>query len=97
MLLAVAPVSKRYEYDRITGQQLKAALRDLGKTYGWFAKFYGVPRPRVLKWADDREDIPPAVIGWLAMASMPGGAEMVERAMGSRVHDLRSADPEDSD
>lgn len=97
LLAAEMTVSKRYEYDRITGAQLKTALRDLGKSYGWFAKFYGVPRPRVLKWVNDREDIPPSVIGWLAMASMPGGIELVERAMEPRTSDLRSGAPEDSD
>jgi hypothetical protein len=97
LLTAVAPVSKRYEYDRITGQQLKDALEHLGRSFGWFAKYYGVPRERVLKWVNNREDIPVAVMSWLAMASVPGALDIVEHAMDPRIRDMRSADPEDSD
>ena len=100
LLTAVAPVSKRYDYPhhlRISGADLEASLFRIGRSFGWFAKHYGVPRPRVLKWVSDSEDIPPAVVGWLAGAELPGGVQAIEAAMSGRVIDLRSADPEDSD
>lgn len=92
MLDTVKPVAKRYEYERMTAEQFRQALEQVGLSEGRFARLFGTIPKRVRSWAAGEEDIPHAALVMLALMTMPGAVDMAERVTDSVISDTRTPD-----
>ena len=93
MLDTVKPVAHRYEYDRMTGEQLSAALNELGLSKREFAKFVGAKAERVQGWLDGTESagrIPQWVPLILGLLTLPGALELARAYTDSVARDTRT-------
>lgn len=62
----------RFEYDRLTGEHLSQALRDIGLSPGTFARFFGLKDQVVFRWLKDEQDIARWVQPVLELLRLPG-------------------------
>lgn len=70
---AVVPLR---EPGRMSGPELRAALRELGMLQGEFAVYTGHRPDSVSRWCTGRKPVPPHVSSWLMLArlAVAGGA-----------------------
>lgn len=92
MLDTVKPVAKRYEYERMTAEQFRQALEQVGLSEGRFARLFGTIPKRVRSWVAGEEDIPHAALVMLSLMTMPGALDMAERVTDSVISDTRTTD-----
>lgn len=90
MLDTLKPVAKRYEYDRMTGEQLSAALAQLGISMREFAKLVGAKPERVQAWLDGADNIPQSAALAAVLLTLPGAIELARSYTDSVARDTRS-------
>jgi hypothetical protein len=90
LLDTVRPVAKRYEYDRMTGEQLSAALAQLGISMREFGKLVGAKPERVQAWLDGSDNIPQSAALAAVLLTLPGALELARTYTESVARDTRS-------
>lgn len=90
LLETVTTVAKRYEYDRMTGEQLSAALAQLGITMREFAKLLGAKPERVQAWLLGTDNIPQSAALAAVLLTLPGALDLARTYTDSVAHDTRS-------
>lgn len=90
MLDTVKPVAKRYEYERMTGEQLSAALAQLGISMREFGKLTGTKPERVQSWLDGTDNIPQSAALAAVLLTLPGALELARTYTDSVARDTRS-------
>lgn len=90
MLDTVKPVAKRYEYERMTGEQLSAALAQLGITMREFGKLTGTKPERVQAWLTGNDNIPQSAALAAVLLTLPGALELARTYTDSVARDTRT-------
>jgi hypothetical protein len=77
-------MSREFDHQRMTADQIRAALDALNLTTVRLALLTGVRRDTIEDWCrpyhDRRAQRPPFWLSsWLALAAMPGGLDMADR------------------
>jgi hypothetical protein len=80
-----ASKSRRFEYDRMTAEQFRAALAQLDYTPVYFARITGKNRRKVQYWYDGEEDIPHDVLLICSLLTLPGAKEMASTVTNSVI------------
>jgi hypothetical protein len=68
-------MSRRYRYNRITGEQFSQALSDLRMGDVLFARLSGATDRRVQRWMRGEEEIPPFVPVLCSLLMLPGAID----------------------
>ena len=77
---------KRFEYQRMTGQDLTDDLRAMNMSVKAFARITGSIAERVQKWADGKEDIPTWVPVFTAvLKNVPGSIPEARQEAAERI------------
>lgn len=77
---------KRFEYVRMTGEELTADLKAIGMPVTAFARITGSLAERVQKWANGEEDIPTWVpILTAIFKNVPGALPEARQAAAERI------------
>ena len=77
---------KRFEYVRMTANELSADLEEIGMTVSSFARITGTIAERVQRWADGGEDIPTWVpIMTAIMKNVPGAIPEARQEAAERI------------
>jgi hypothetical protein len=86
--------SRRFEYDRMTGEQFRAALAQLDMTPLYFARITGKNQRKVRYWYDGEEDIPHDVMLICSLLTLPGAKDMASTVTNSviRFHEEEGSD-----
>lgn len=87
-------MAKRFEYDRMTGEEFAEALADIDMKPETFARLFGQNADRVKKWADGREDVPTWVPPVVAMLANCPGTVPEARATAAQLIRLDNLRPE---
>lgn len=70
---------------RLTPEQLRDALRDIGISRDDLALVLGTRTERVAKWVCGEEDIPIYLDALLALMTLPGALDLIEEVMMRRA------------
>lgn len=77
---------KRFEYTRMTGDELRADLKAMGMSVPAFARITGSIADRVQQWADGKEDVPTWVPVMTAiLKNVPGAIPEARQEAAERI------------
>lgn len=82
MLDTVKPVAKRYEYERMTGEQLSAALDQIGIDAATFSELHGAKQERVENWQAGRDAPPQSAALLCVLLTIPGALDLALQTRG---------------
>ncbi len=69
---------RKGDYNRMTGEQLAVALRTAELSPHAFARLYGVPHVRVVKWLDGEQEIPHVAALVIGLLQVPENRALAE-------------------
>jgi len=77
---------KRFEYVRMTGDELTADLKEMGMSVPAFARITGSIADRVQQWAEGKEDIPTWVpVMTAVLKNVPGAIPEARQEAAERI------------
>lgn len=71
-------MSRRYTYNRMTAEQLSAALNQLNLSLRQFCRLSGKSEAKAQRWIAGKEDIPHDVAVMLALLTVPGAMDVAK-------------------